>query len=355
MKAAVLKSIGAPLVVEAVADPVLGTGEVIVDIAATRVLPYMGEVLDGRRAYLIKTPMIPGAGGVGRITAVGPDVTKIKLGDWVYCDPTVRARDDAVSPDIILQGLTAGSPEAQPLQDYHHDGSFAQRMRTPTENVTRLGEITTEEAPGWCALGTCLVPYGGLFAGGLQPGETALISGATGNFGSAGVAVALALGAGLVVAPGRNGARLEMLERRFGPRVRIVELTGDETEDVARMKSAARGPVDLVLDLMPPLPSAAPARAAALSVRAYGRVVLMGGVRADIALPYDWLMRHCVTVRGQWMYPREAPARLIALARAGLLDLTAFATTTFALDEINAALAHAAANGGPFQQTVVRP
>jgi D-arabinose 1-dehydrogenase-like Zn-dependent alcohol dehydrogenase len=36
MKATVLNSIGAPLVVEDVADPVLGTGEVIVDIAATR-------------------------------------------------------------------------------------------------------------------------------------------------------------------------------------------------------------------------------------------------------------------------------------------------------------------------------
>ena len=171
MKAAILKSIGAPLVVEDVADPVLGTGEVIVDVAASRVLPYMGEVLDGRRAYLIKTPMIPGPGGVGRVSAIGPDVTKLKLGDWVYCDPTIRARDDAVSPDIILQGLTAGSPQAAPLQEYHHDGSFAERMRTPTENVTRLGEIAADDAPAWCALGTSLVPYGGLLAGGLQPGK----------------------------------------------------------------------------------------------------------------------------------------------------------------------------------------
>ena len=355
MKAAVLKAIGAPLAVEDVADPVLGTGEVIVDIAATRIIPYMNEVLDGRRAYLIKTPMIPGVGAIGRVSATGPDVTKLKVGDWVYCDPTIRARDDAVSPDIILQGLTAGSPQAAPLQEYHHDGSFAERMRTPTENVTRLGEIAADEAPAWCALGTSLVAFGGLLAGGLQPGETVLVSGATGNFGSAGVAVALAMGAAFVVTPGRNRAMLDMLSRRFGSRVRTVELTGEEAEDVARMKGAAGGAVDLVLDLMPPLPNAAPARAAALSVRPNGRVVLMGGVRADIALPYDWLMRHSVTVRGQWMYPREAPARLMALVRAGLLDLAAFATTTFPLDEVNAALAFAAENGGPLRQTVLQP
>jgi D-arabinose 1-dehydrogenase-like Zn-dependent alcohol dehydrogenase len=40
MKAAVLKSFGSPLAIEAVPVPVLGTGEVIVDIVATRVLLY---------------------------------------------------------------------------------------------------------------------------------------------------------------------------------------------------------------------------------------------------------------------------------------------------------------------------
>lgn len=354
MKAAVLDAIGSPLVVRHVPDPVLGTGEVIVDVAAARILPYMKEVLDGRRPYLIETPMIPGAGAIGRIRAVGPDATRLKPGDWVFVDATVRARDDALSPDIILQGLTAGSPQAKPLQGYFHDGSFAERMRAPTENATPLDVVDAEDAMRWCGLGTCLVPFGGLLAGGLQPGETALVSGATGNFGSAGVAVALAMGAGAVVAPGRNRAALEGLARRFGPRVKTVALTGDEATDVAAMQAAA-GPVDLVLDLMPPLPTAAPARAAALTVRPNGRVVLMGGISADIALPYGWLMRHNVTVRGQWMYPREAPARLAGLVRAGLLDLGAFETTTFALDDIAAALDHAEANGGPFRTTVVRP
>ena len=41
-----------------------------------------------------------------------------------------------------------------------------------------------------------------------RPVRTLLVSGATGNFGSAGVAVALAMGAGTVVAPGRNEAVL---------------------------------------------------------------------------------------------------------------------------------------------------
>ena len=109
MKAAVLKALGSPLSVETVPDPVLGTGEMIVDVVATRVLAYAGEVFAAQRKYLLELPIVPGPGGVGRVRAIGPDATRLAVGDWVSCDPTVRSRDDAVSPDIMLQGLTAGS------------------------------------------------------------------------------------------------------------------------------------------------------------------------------------------------------------------------------------------------------
>src|SRR6202000_1612736 len=102
--------------------------------------------------------------------------------------------------------------------------------------VKRLGPIGEADAPAWCALGTLLVPYGGFLAARLQPGETVLVSGATGNFGSAAVAVALAMGAACVVAPGRNEQILADLARRFGGRVRTVRLTGNEDDDRERMK-----------------------------------------------------------------------------------------------------------------------
>ena len=67
MKAAVLKAFGSPLVVETMPDPVLGTGEVIVDVVATRVLSYMNEVFSGERNYALDLPVIPGPGGIGRV------------------------------------------------------------------------------------------------------------------------------------------------------------------------------------------------------------------------------------------------------------------------------------------------
>ena len=359
MKAAILKAWGSPLAIEALPDPVLGTGEVIVDVAATGVLSYAGEVFSGERRYLLDLPVAPGCGAVGRVRAIGPDATRLAVGDWVLCDPTVRARDDALTPDIALQGLSARGQAGLHLARHFHHGSFAEQMLVPTENAVPLGPIDPADAGLWCALNTLLVPYGGLLAARLQAGETLLVSGATGNFGSAGVAVALAMGAGCVVAPGRNEAVLADLARRFGPRVRTVTLTGHEAEDRGRMKRAAPGPVDCVLDLLPPSAGTGPVRAAAMAVREYGRVVLMGGVGMlggdDLALPYPWIMRNCITIIGQWMYPATANARLIALARSGLLDLRQWAVTEFGLDGANEAVAHAAGNAGPFRLTVLRP
>jgi alcohol dehydrogenase len=360
MKAAILKAFGAPLSIETVPDPELRAGEVVVDVAATRVLAYAGEVFSGRRPYLLELPVIPGAGGLGRVRAVGPDATRLEVGDWVACDPTVRSRDNPISPDIILQGVTGGSPAAMKLHRYFHDGSFAQQVRVPTENVVRLGMLEESDAPFWCALGVLLVPYGGFLAATFRAGEIAVVNGATGAFGTAAVAVALGMGASAVVATGRNTAALEVLERRFGRRVRPVPMTGEEEQDRARILAAAPGPIDCVLDILPPMASVAQVRAALLTVRPNGTVVLMGGVgmggtSGSLDLPYPWMMRNNVTVRGQWMYPRDAAPRLVDLIRAGLIDLGQFEPTTFRLDEANEAVAHAAANSGPFRMTVICP
>jgi alcohol dehydrogenase len=359
MKAAILKAFGSPLAIETVPDPVLGTGEVIVDVMASRVLAYADEVLSGARKYLLELPIVPGPGAIGRVRATGPDATHLAVGDWVYCDPTVRSRDDARAPDLILQGLTAGSEASLPLQRYYRDGAWAEQMRVPTENAIAIGAIAEADAARWCALGTLLVPYGGFLAARLQPGETVLVNGATGSFGSAAVAVALGMGASAVIATGRNEQALADLVRRFGPRVRIVTMRGAEEDDRKRILQTAPGPIDCVLDILPPAANATQVRTAILAVRPYGRVVLMGGVgmlgSAGLDLPYPWMMRNCITLQGQWMYPPHATILMTGLIRAGLVSLDQFAVTSFGLDDANAAVAHAARDSGPFRMTVIEP
>jgi alcohol dehydrogenase len=303
-------------------------------------------------------PVVPGPGGVGRVRATGPDSTKLKIGDWVFCDSTIRSRDDIANPEQILLGWTYRTEAARSLHAYYHDGSFAEQMLVPTENATPIGDIDPADAGRWAALGRLLVPFGGLIAGDLKAGETIVVNGATGGFGGAGVAVALAMGAGRVVAAGRNGRTLEDLARRFGPRVRPVQMTGVEADDRRLIVDAAGGPIDLVLDFLPREASAAQVRAAVLAVRLGGRVMLMGGLRGaegDLGLNYNWLMHNDTTVRGVWMYRKEAIPRMVRMVRSGLIDLSDYELTEFDLDDANAAVAHAVANASPRQLTVLRP
>lgn len=54
--------------------------------------------------------------------------------------------------------------------------------------------LDSAEAGRWCALNALLITYGGLLTMNLKAAETLLVSGATGNFGSAAVLTALAMG-----------------------------------------------------------------------------------------------------------------------------------------------------------------
>jgi len=353
MKAAVLNAFGAPLAIETLPDPAPSPGTVVVDMVAAGVTSYAANIFNGSRNYALELPVAPGAGGVGRVRATGPDSTRLKVGDWVLCEPTIRSRDNAM--DTILQGWTYRTEAALPLHRVYHHGSYAEQMLVPTENVTPIGDIEVAEAGRWCALGRLLVPYGGLLAGDLRAGETLVVSGATGGFGGAGVAVALAMGAARVVAAGRNRRALDDLVRRFGSRVRPVQMTGVEADDRQNIIEAAGGPIDVVLDFLPREASASQVQAAILAVSPGGRIVLMGGVRSDLALNYNMLMHKELTVRGAWMYPRDAIPRMVRMVRAGLIDLGQYELTEFALDDVNAAVAHAAANAGPLGLTVVRP
>ena len=220
MKAAVLTAFGSPLAIETRPDPSAGAGTVVIDVVAAPVLSYAGEVFSGARNYPLEPPAVPGCSAIGRVRAPDPDATKLAVGDCVCCDPTVRSRDDARMPDITLQGWSSRGEGGLRLSRHYHDGPFAEQIVVPTENAIRIGAIEPAEAARWCALNVLLIPYGGLLAANLQAGETLVVSGATGNFGSAGIAAAMAMGVGCVIAPGRNEAVLADLARRFGPRLR---------------------------------------------------------------------------------------------------------------------------------------
>ncbi len=358
MKALVFEQVGQLPAMRDVAAPTLEPGDAVVDVVAAPILAYHREVFFGQRSMLFELPFIPGTGAIGRVSALGAGATTLKVGDWVYCDPTIRARDAFGLVPISLQGLTAGGPDALQVQSQYRDGSWAEQLRLPLENVVPLGEVDAASASQWLLLGTMLVPYGGLRSVGLQAGETVVVNGATGNFGSAAIAVALSMGAARVIATGRNQATLAALSRCFGERVRFVTMKGDVEQDMAAILEQADAPIDVVFDILPPAAVASQVMAALLTVRPGGHVSLMGGVGSgggeNLSLPYHWIMRNNVTLRGQWMYERDDIPQLIALIKTKQLDISRYDIVDFPLAEVEAAIAHAAKHAGPFSKTVFR-
>jgi len=213
---------------------------------------------------------------------------------------------------IMLQGWIAQEENGgQKLQAYWRNGSFAEKILCPMENVHAIPETLLQKYGRWklAWLSSALVPYGGLLAGGLEAGQRVIVQPATGHFGAAAVAVAIAMGASSVLAVGRNKGVLEELVKKFGARVKPVVITGKASDK----ETYASLDVDMSINLYPP---GSPTDAIVYGLSALksgGTLVLMGGVLEPIPIPYMEVMRKSITIKGQFMYPRSAVPKMIGL------------------------------------------
>jgi alcohol dehydrogenase len=191
-------------------------------------------------------------------------------------------------------------------------------------------------------LAKLIVPYGGIQRTGLRGGETILINGATGYFGSGAVMLAASMGAGRVVAVGRKREALEMLRDTFGPRVIPAVVTGDAEKDLAIIRQAAGGRADVALDLLGTAKSTSTTLSCLRALKRGGRLVLMGSAEVPLELSFREMLANDWEVVGQFMYARQAPGQLAQLAAEGLLDLKKIAVTTFELADFKRAVEAAA-------------
>ena len=322
---------------------------VIVAIEAGMVLSYTGKVLAGAVPYnLPPMPFVPGTNAIGRVAAVGENVSHVRNGDRVFLSPHLRSDVPSREPPQILIGLTAmaNSAAALALQGRWRDGVFAEIAHWPAACVTPLLGLDDKPATELIGLAKLIVPFGGIQRTGLRGGETILINGATGYFGSGAVMLALAMGAGRVVAVGRNVAALESLRRAFGPRVVAAAVTGEADKDLERIRRAAGGTADVALDLLGRAGSTSTTHSTLRALKRGGRLVLMGSAEVPLELSFREMLANNWEVVGQFMYERHAPAQLAALAAAGLLELGKIRVKTFRLGEFRQAIEAAAAMQG---------
>jgi alcohol dehydrogenase len=210
---------------------------VVVRIEAAMVLSYTGKVLSGSVPYsLPPMPFVPGTNAIARVIATGDNVTHVEAGDRVFLSPHLRGDVPEPEPPQILIGLTAmaTTPAALALQARWRDGVFAEIAHWPAACATPLSGLDDRPATELVGLAKLIVPFGGLQRSGLRGGDTIIINGATGYFGSGAVMLAVAMGAGRVVAVGRKQTALEGLREVLGPRVIPAVVTGGYRHHPAR-------------------------------------------------------------------------------------------------------------------------
>ncbi|KAK0762016.1 hypothetical protein N5P37_004816 [Trichoderma harzianum] len=265
-------------------------GSVILRPLNSHIVSYAKEVFSNGnvRGYKYPLPLIPGTNGICRIAAPATDTPHLQVGMLVYTSGIIR-----------------------PL---------------PAENIHVLNEYILTKELGYSFedlgyISTLAVPFSGLSDISLRPGETVIVAPATRNFGSAAVLVALAMGAGKVIAVGRNEAKLKQIcHDTNNSKVVPVTISEDLGADTAALQ--AHGPVDVYFDISPN--SAAKAlyiKAGISALRRGGRVSFMGGIMNDIDLPYHMMMFKALTLKGTFMYTPQQVYELIRLIETGLLPI----------------------------------
>jgi NADPH:quinone reductase-like Zn-dependent oxidoreductase len=235
MHAAVVRSFDHPPRYESYDTPEpSGPNQALVEVLAVGLHPRVRTDAAGRHYTSTGAlPMIPGIDGVGRLE----DGRRLY---FVSADDTWGSMAERALVDLR---------RVVPLPD--------------AVDVTKVAAAMNPAMSSWVALRR-RVP--------LQPGQSVLVLGATGNAGGMAVQVSKRLGAGRVVGAGRNVERLAQLAAVGADAV--VALTDDEL--TAERLASAAGEVDLVLDYL----WGEPAVAAMMAVL---------GARADRSRALDWI------------------------------------------------------------------
>jgi NADPH2:quinone reductase len=193
MKAAVLHEVGGVPRYEDFPEPVAAEGEVIIEVKAVAVENVDKKIAAGThyasRGFLAELPMIPAFDGVGTL------------------------------PDGTLVGF--GNPRAP-------YGALAERTVVPFGAYAPVPEGIDPAVA--VALATAVTGMSVSTAASFVPGETVLVQGATGVAGRLAVKLARLLGAGRIVATGRDDEQLNE-----------VRALGADTADPDRRRGRRRG------------------------------------------------------------------------------------------------------------------
>ena len=170
MKALLCKEFGPPesLVLEEMDDPVAGEGQVVIDVEAAGVNFPDTLIIEGKYQFRPPFPFAPGGEAAGTVSAVGPGVQSVQVGDRV----------------IAMCG----------------NGAFAEKIAVPASGLLPIPDgMSAEKAAAFSMVyGTSW--YALKQRAELRAGETLLVLGAGGGVGVSAVELGKVVGARVIAA-----------------------------------------------------------------------------------------------------------------------------------------------------------
>ncbi len=317
MKAAVVREFGKPLVIEEVAVPRPGPGDLLVKIEACGVCHTDLHAAEGDWPVKPNPPFIPGHEGVGHVVAVGEGVTHVKEGDrvgipWLY---------SACGYCEHCLGGWETLCEKQQNAGYSVNGGFAEYALADANYVGHLPKNIgfVDIAPILCAGVTV---YKGLKMTDTKPGNWVVISG-IGGLGHMAVQYAKAMGLN-VAAVDVDDAKLD-LAKRLGA---VVTVNAKTTDPVAYLKKEIGGAHGALVTAVSPKAF----EQAVGMVRRGGTVSLNGLPPGQFPIDIFGMVLNGVTVRGSIVGSRLDLQESLDFAEMGKVKAT---VATDKLENIN--------------------
>jgi len=286
VKAVVCKEFGPPekLVIETLEDPTPGPGEVVVEMRAAAITFPETLIIENRYQFKATPPFVVGGEMAGRVSAVGPGVKEVSVGD-----------------DVLAGGSTGG---------------FAERLLVPAGQVRPLPKgLDYAEATGMgYAYGTA--QYGLKYRGDLKPGETLLVLGAAGSVGLAAIEIGKIMGA-RVIAAASTPEKTALCRERGADET--IDYTHEDLKERTKQLTGGDG-ADVVYDAVGGERAEAALRATAWR----GRYLVIGFTAGIPSIPLNLtLLKGCSIVGVFWGASRVREPELFQASQRELEELAA--------------------------------
>jgi Zn-dependent alcohol dehydrogenase len=345
IKAAVCRAFGAPLTIETVELAKPGPGEVMIRTAACAICHSDIFFVDG--AWGGDLPAVYGHEAAGVVEAVGPGVTRLKIGDPVvatlirncgFCPACAEGAPVFCEEVFPLDRRSPLSDsDGRPIVHGLRTGAFAERMVVDQSQAVAIPKDMPLDSASLIACGVLTGLGAVVNTAGVQPGSSVVVIGC-GGVGLNSIQGARISGASPVIAVDVEPSKLAAA-REFGATEtvnarsedvveRVAALTGGRKADWVFVTVGVKGAAEQGVSLM----------------KRNGATVLVGMPPSGVTATIDpgWLAADGQRIFGSKMgsaRPAIDVPRIVQLYREGRLKLEPLISGRYRLESINEALA----------------